>query len=109
MIKCTVDNCSHNKSEVCYSNRIDIGGSCSKESCDTCCGSFLNKNHYGDLTNNIFSNSTIENSPCDWIVCSAITCKFNDASLCTLESINVGSNKEVQLYTEANCISFKER
>ena len=40
-INCSVNNCSHNKSGVCYSNRVNIGGlnsSCSK---DTCCGSFL--------------------------------------------------------------------
>lgn len=30
MIKCTVSNCSHNKSEVCYADRINIGGTCSK-------------------------------------------------------------------------------
>ena len=41
MIKCTVSNCSHNKSEVCYADRINIGGTCSKKCNDTCCGSFI--------------------------------------------------------------------
>ena len=107
MIKCTVTNCSHNKSETCYADRINIGGSCSKESCDTCCGSFLNKALYSDLTNASISNSSMNNEPCDCIVCSVKTCKFYDNSLCSLQNINVGSDKGVQIYTEANCESFE--
>ncbi|MBU5322244.1 MAG: DUF1540 domain-containing protein [Sarcina ventriculi] len=108
MIKCTVSNCSHNKSEVCYADRINIGGTCSKKCNDTCCGSFLDKHLYSDLTNSACSNSSSEgSSPCDCIVCSVETCKFNSQSLCSLGSIDVSSDTEVQLYTQANCKSFE--
>lgn len=108
MIKCTVSNCSHNKSEVCYADRINIGGTCSKKCDDTCCGSFLDKHLYGNLTNSACSNSSMKGEPCDCIVCSVETCKFNSQSLCSLGSIKVGSDTEVQLYTQANCKSFED-
>lgn len=108
MIKCTVNNCSHNKSEICYADRINIGGTCSKKSSDTCCGSFLDEKHYGDLTNSALINGQTDGAPCDCIVCSVETCKFNSNSLCSLNSINVASDNTAHLYTEANCESFKD-
>ena len=50
-INCDVTNCSYNCSGNCFSNRVDIGGMASCSENDTCCGSFLDKKHYSDLTN----------------------------------------------------------
>ena len=36
-INCDVNNCSHNKSGICYSNRVDIASSSYTDN-DTCCG-----------------------------------------------------------------------
>ena len=47
-INCDVTNCSHNKSGVCFSNRVDIGGINASTDCGTCCGSFLNKALYSE-------------------------------------------------------------
>ena len=51
-INCSVKNCSHNKETSCYANRVNVGGKGAKKSCNTCCGSFLDKVHYSTLTNN---------------------------------------------------------
>ena len=102
-INCSVNNCSHNKSGVCYSNRVNIGGlnsSCSK---DTCCGSFLDKNLYSDLTNN-----TNASGSCDALICKVEDCKYNCNSLCDLPCISVGGD-DVKIYSEAHCQSFQEK
>lgn len=99
-INCGVNNCSHNNSGTCYSNRVNIGGEGAKKDCDTCCSSFLDKDVYSSLTNN-----TNGDSYCDSLTCKAHTCKYNSNSLCSLDSINVSGNG-VKLYSETNCESF---
>ena len=102
-INCDVSNCSHNKSGVCYSNRVDIAGMTSSTSNDTCCGSFLDRQLYSDLTNN-----TNTAGRCDALVCKVETCTYNCNNLCELPSINVGGHN-VKIYSEAHCESFKEK
>lgn len=102
-INCDVNNCSHNKSGVCYSNVVDIGGMNASSDSGTCCGSFLNKALYSDLTSN--SNS---DSQCDCLVCKVESCTHNCNSCCDLQSINVcGSNS--QIYAETKCESFESK
>jgi hypothetical protein len=102
-INCSVNNCSHNKSGVCYSNRVNIGGLNSSCAEDTCCGSFLDKQLYSDLTNN-----TNASGPCDALVCKVENCSYNCNNLCNLSNINVGGNN-VKVYSEAHCESFEEK
>lgn len=102
-INCDVNNCSHNKSGVCFSNRVDIGGMTSNSSCNTCCGSFLDKKLYSDLTNNTNCSGS-----CDCLVCKVTNCSHNENSLCNLSSINV-SGSNVNIYTETNCESFESK
>lgn len=100
-INCGVTNCSHNKSSVCYSNIVNIKGGKAKDSCNTCCGNFLDEKNYSSLTNN--TNSCGE---CDSLVCTVQTCVYNRNLICTAENINVdGTN--VNIYTETNCSTFK--
>lgn len=102
-IDCSVNNCSHNKSGVCYANRINIGGESASKETDTCCGSFLNKHHYSDLTDN-----TLTSGSCDVIVCNAQSCAYNENCLCNLDDIQVvGDNPEV--YTSTCCASFRNK
>ena len=103
-INCNVDNCSHNNSGVCYSNRVDIGGLNASSDSGTCCGSFLNKALYGDLS----SSTNSSNSECDCLICKAETCTHNCNTLCNLDSINVSGNNP-QLYTQTNCESFESK
>lgn len=102
-ICCDVNSCSHNKSGVCYSNRVDIGGISASSESGTCCGSFLNKTLYSALTNN--SNSSGE---CDSLICTADNCEHNCNKLCDLQSINVSGSK-AQIYSETKCASFNTR
>ncbi|MBE6050638.1 MAG: DUF1540 domain-containing protein [Clostridium sp.] len=100
-IACTVDSCSHNKSHVCYANRVNIGGKSAISDEQTCCGSFLNKLLYSDLTNN-----TNSHGECDALVCFVKSCKHNCETLCDLSRIEVdGSSAEI--YTETICSSFE--
>ncbi|WP_300385048.1 DUF1540 domain-containing protein [Clostridium sp.] len=100
-INCTATNCSHNKETICHANIINIVGVNSEKDCDTACSSFLDKDHYGNLSNNIFS----EGNPCDALVCKVNTCKYNDNKACNLDSINV-SGKSVKIYEQTSCESF---
>ena len=103
-INCDINNCSHNNSGVCFSDRVNIVGSGSQSAIDTCCGSFLNKNLYSTLTNNVTSGSS-----CDCLVCKVDNCKHNHNTICQLDSINVSSDSEAQIYSETNCNSFCEQ
>lgn len=100
-INCSVSNCSHNKSNICYSNIVNITGGSAKESCSTCCGNFLDVKNYSTLTNN-----TNACGPCDALVCTVKTCVYNRNLACTAENISVnGSNANI--YTETSCSTFK--
>lgn len=100
-INCNVESCSHNNSRICYANRVNVGGRSAKNPCDTCCGSFLDKKNYSNLTNNTNSDGS-----CDCLVCDAINCHYNDNKLCTANSISV-SGGNANIYTETNCDTFK--
>ena len=100
-IDCSVNNCSHNNSGTCYANRVNVGGKGAKAACDTCCGSFLDKDNYSKLTNN-----TNSNKGCDCLVCEVTTCSYNDNKLCSADCISV-SGDNANIYTETNCNTFK--
>ena len=100
-VNCNVIACSHNKSGVCYANCVDIVGSSAIEDNDTCCGSFLNKLHYSELTNN-----TLSSGSCDCLKCTVETCTFNNNNLCKLEAIQV-NGEGVSYYTQTACESFR--
>ena len=102
-INCDVSNCSHNKSGVCYSNTVDIGGMNACSDSGTCCGSFLNQSLYSDLTSN-----TNSSGPCDSLVCGVESCTHNCNKLCDLQSINVCGNNS-QIYSETKCKSFEKQ
>jgi Domain of Unknown Function (DUF1540). len=103
-ISCEVINCSHNKTGICYANCVDIAGSSAKKDFDTCCGSFLNRLHYSELTNNVLSSGS-----CDCLKCAVETCDYNDNNLCTLDSIKVSGTGHVEYHTQTECASFKVR
>lgn len=100
-INCSIDNCSHNKANICYAARVDISGRNATTTEDTCCGSFLDKRNYSDLT-----SSTNNGKECDCLICKVNSCSHNQNNLCSLDSIQVNAMNNVQLYTETNCSSF---
>lgn len=100
-ISCEVTNCSHNKTGVCYANCVDIVGSSALKDYDTCCGSFLNKLHYAELTNN-----TLSSGSCDCLKCTVETCSFNSNHSCTLGNIKVKGD-HAEYHTQTECDSFQ--
>lgn len=102
-INCDVTNCSHNKSGICFSNRIDIGGVSASSERGTCCGSFLNEFLYSTLTSN-----TNSKGQCDALSCNVETCAHNNNKLCDLNSISV-SGEGVQVYSQTRCSSFDNK
>lgn len=102
-INCNVENCSHNKSNTCYANLVNINGAGAKKDCDTCCSAFLDKKTYSTLTNN--TNSSCE---CDALNCNVNNCTHNCNSTCMLDSISVNGSA-VNLYSETNCSSFEKK
>lgn len=102
-INCTVSNCSHNKSNICYSNIVNINGGDSKEVCNTCCGNFLDEKTYSNLTNN-----TNASGPCKALVCNVESCIYNHNLGCTADGIDV-SGDNANLYTETNCTTFERK
>jgi len=101
IINCRVGVCSHNKTGECYANCVNIVGSSAMEDYDTCCGSFLNKLHYSELTNNMLNPG-----PCDCLKCTVETCTFNNNNICKLDNIQVGG-EQVYYYAQTGCDSFK--
>lgn len=101
-INCSVTNCSHNNERICYANVINVGGKSARKDSETSCGSFLDSAHYSDLTNNINQ----EGSDCRAITCNVGTCTYNADNICHADSIQV-SGENVNIYTEANCITFR--
>lgn len=103
-INCSVTNCSHNNENTCYANVINVGGKSAKKDCDTCCASFLDVKLYTGLTSNINEEGT----ECTAITCNVGTCTYNSNNLCNADSIDV-SGKNVNLYLETNCSTFKTK
>ena len=103
-IKCNVTNCSHNSGEICHADRVNIGGINASNDSNTCCGSFLNRLLYSDLT-----NCSSESGTCDCLVCYSKTCKHNENCLCSLEDISVGGGSHTAIYTETCCNSFESK
>ncbi|TWH44925.1 DUF1540 domain-containing protein [Sporomusa sp. KB1] len=102
-INCTVTSCSHNNSGICYANCVDIVGNSATEQSHTCCGSYLNKLHYSQLTSNVLNSGS-----CDCLKCAVETCIYNDNKLCRLDTIQVSGDK-VEYHTQTECDSFKHR
>ena len=101
MISCNVNNCSHNSSGTCCANSINVGGKGVSKAENTCCGSFLDKANYSNLTNSYSSSGT-----CESISCNAGNCKYNSNESCTAKNIEI-NGAEVNLYSETNCQTFE--
>ena len=100
-ISCTATTCSHNKSGECYANCIQIVGNSAQKDGDTACGSFLNRLHYSELTNNTYSEGS-----CDCLTCVVESCKYNENRLCSRGDILVQGDT-AEYYSDTECHSFE--
>ncbi len=101
-VKCSVNNCSYNKDGGCYVEKIQVGGKSSTEEDCTCCGTFLNQEHYSNLAEYTSSRSEAEE-----VGCNVETCKHNGNCQCTLDEIEVCGCNHTGNYTETKCASFE--
>ena len=103
-VNCSVNNCSFNKDEICYAERVAIGGKGATQEVLTCCGTFLDNQAYSNLAEHTEYKKT-----CDAVSCTVATCEYHQNNLCTLATINVSAQNQVNLYSETDCSSFKLR
>ena len=100
-INCQANNCTHNKSGICYSYSVSIGGENSSIESETSCNSFLH-----EALNRGLTNSAISDSICNFLSCEVGSCIHNSNTHCNLQSINV-SGFNSQTSTGTQCSSFE--
>ncbi|BCZ46737.1 hypothetical protein psyc5s11_28040 [Clostridium gelidum] len=99
-INCDINNCSHNKSGICYSSRANIGGINVLSKSGTWCDSFS-----GKYLDNIITNNTNTNTQCDYITCEVENCIHNTNTLCNLQYISISETKS-SIYAQTRCSNF---
>ncbi|MDF2613247.1 MAG: hypothetical protein K0S71_1033 [Clostridia bacterium] len=100
-ISCSVDSCSYNQEGVCNASILNIGGSGAQITEATSCETYLKQSEYSNLA------QTVRRGHTDTIFCSVDTCAYHDKQHCTLKEIEVGCLKDVDDYTETDCLSFE--
>lgn len=98
-INCSAENCTYNRSGICYSKSIKVEGVSSNKISDVHCISFAN--------NDRCIQSNIE-SECEYIICNAINCVHNKNTMCECDNIFVSGNL-AQAPKQTNCCSFLSR
>ncbi len=83
---CNVKNCAYNKEQCCCKGDIMVGGrkACCGE--DTCCESFVEREHEccTNSMNRPYKNISID--------CEAENCKYNHSLRCVAEHVNISGN-----------------
>jgi len=103
IISCSVNSCSYNKEKICGASVLTIGGTGAQITEATCCETYLSREEYSNASEEANRGDT------EAILCSADTCAYHAKQHCTLNEIEVGSLKEVESYTETDCLSFERR
>ena len=101
-LRCSVNNCAHNKSEYCCKGDILVGG---KHACcddDTCCESF------SETKNDRFTSSVSHPSSVISIDCEASKCIYNNDYKCTASHVDIRGCGACDC-RETACSTFKER
>lgn len=104
LVNCKVPTCSYFKNNKCYAGIINISGKTAKNEAATCCGSFLNKSVYSNL-----SEFTSKRGETDEILCNVDTCKHHHRKSCTLNQVEVGGVGNTLIYTETDCTNFEKK
>jgi len=98
-LKCSVITCTHNESNLCQLNSIQVGGSSAEEPEDTCCDSFQER------TGNRYSNAAGNASDRCSIRCEATDCDYNEQRKCHAGKISVEGSDASQ-NRETECATF---
>ena len=100
-VKCSVTSCSYNQDGGCYVSTVKIGGRGATQEGLTCCGSFLNRQHYSNI-----AEYTSQRSEAESVMCNVTTCRYNSDEHCSRDGIHVNGSREAEIYTETYCDSF---
>lgn len=103
-ISCSVQSCTYNQSQICGASVLNIGGGRSVVTETTCCETFLKQSEYSNM-----AEYAVEAGDTNVILCKVVTCAYHAREHCTLNEIEVGSLKEVDTYTETDCLSFERK
>lgn len=102
-LKCTVENCVHNKSTSCDLGIIDVGGGDKAiVKCETNCSSFV------DYAMDNYTNSTKGATLNTEISCNASNCQYNEASSCQAGFVEVQGSNACQS-EDTQCSSFSQQ
>lgn len=101
-LKCSVENCSYNKSRYCCKGDIMVGGKHADCTDDTCCESFLQdgRDHY---TSSLEHPSKIIS-----IDCEAANCMYNRNYKCTADHVDIKGCGACDC-KETACATFVEK
>ncbi|MCM1126291.1 MAG: DUF1540 domain-containing protein [Lachnospiraceae bacterium] len=101
-LRCSVDNCVHNKSEYCCKGDILVGGQRACCDDDTCCESF------SESKNDRFTSSVGHPSSVISIDCEAVKCIHNSDYKCTADHVDIRGCGACSC-RETACSTFQER
>lgn len=103
-INCSVESCLYNKEKVCQANTVNIGEEGATITEATCCKTYSKKSGYNNMAQGASYSEGVES-----ILCSVNTCAYHKEAHCTLKEIEVSSLKDVETYTETDCLSFERQ
>lgn len=101
-LKCSVENCSYNKENLCSKGDIMVGG---KQACDsegTCCESFTERR------DGAFTSAMEHPSRTISIDCEAVKCVYNSDYKCVADHVDIKGCGACNC-RETNCATFSER
>lgn len=102
-LDCNVTSCMHNADDCCCKAEIQVDGSCAKECCETCCGSYDKKGEHSYSNNASKTPDKVTE-----VNCKATNCVYNADGYCDADHIGiVGSSAVSSEQTE--CGSFRSR
>lgn len=101
-LDCSVTGCTYNADHCCCKGDIKVEGRDAKCTCDTCCGSFKER----DASN--MSNTAKRTSKSIEVACEVCNCKFHEAGKCAAEHIGIAGGDACKC-GETECASFECR
>lgn len=103
-VSCSVHSCSYNQEGICGANVLKVGGDRAMITERTYCETFIDKDGYHNALGQRVTPGETES-----ILCDVSTCAYHAKYHCTLKEIEVGSLKDVENYSETDCLSFERR
>lgn len=102
-LKCDVASCIHNAERCCCKGEILVEGSNAKESDDTFCASFVERED--DSFSNMYETPDYYSD----VECEATDCMYNIECECHAEQIGICGGRNCNCSEDTACATFKCR